>query len=112
MASLFYQKLSIYVICMVITALLFLTGIYFAISFRSNKRLKKEYGYLVTVGAVILIFVVVISMVFFPLQRYLIYFQGMYYISLFLCLRKTEIYKNVREKFGKYGCKHCGAGIQ
>ena len=60
MAGLFYQKLSIYVICMIMTAFMFSAGIYFLISGRGNKKTEMEHDYLLTVSAVIVVFVVII----------------------------------------------------
>ncbi len=96
MASIFYQKASIYNICILTTVLLLVFGIYLFFKLKRYEKYCKESSLLGMSILTILIFSGIISTVFLPLQRYLIYFQGFYYIGLVVGVYKLGLYNNAK----------------
>lgn len=94
MAATFIQKPSIYAICVCMTFLInlfILACLWIRRKSGSNVDIMLRFSYLAT-----LVYTILVSAVHIPLQRYLIYFQGLLYISIFVVIRQVwiEKYKN------------------
>lgn len=84
MAGIFLQKDSIYTLCIFVTIFLYLFGIMIAILNRKEKL--TVIFYLLTM-LILLFNIMLLNILFYGLQRYVVYTYGLYYISLFLMLR-------------------------
>ena len=83
-ASIFVQPERFYVISEIITALLLIfTGI---LLFRSRKSSESRVIIFRIICVSVLVYSFIVSAIHYPLQRYLLYFQGMYYSGLFIVL--------------------------
>lgn len=91
MASVFFQIDKIYLLCHIITIFLFLFA--FSILFIMYKK-KIDERAVALLGFTLFYLVImvgVISIVFFTLQRYMVYAMGIFYISIYICLRQMWI---------------------
>lgn len=94
MAATFIQKPSIYAICVCMTFLInlfIIACLWLRRKSNNNVDVMLRFSYLAT-----LVYTILVSAVHIPLQRYLIYFQGLLYISIFVVIRQVwiEKYKN------------------
>lgn len=86
-ASIFFQIEEIYLLCHIITLLLFavdIIGICYCLKYSRN---KKAAVLALTATALIVIMVVITDLVFIGLQRYVVYAMGTFYCSLYLLLK-------------------------
>lgn len=87
--TVFFQIERIYLLCHVVTLLLYLLAEALMIWAYRDKKVENAYGELMcSVLGTNLILILVISLVFFGQQRYLVYNFGIFYISGFLLLMK------------------------
>lgn len=83
--TVFFQIERIYLLCHLVTLFLYLSAAALTIWAYKDKKVGRAYGELM--GAVLgtnLVMVLVISLVFFGQQRYLVYNFGIFYIAYFL----------------------------
>lgn len=92
-ASIFFQPPTFYVICEVITLLLVILSVALLWLGTKTKCNSRHILYMACIG--IVIYTGVVSIIHQPLQRYLVYFQGIYYIGMFtLVLELFNTYKD------------------
>lgn len=85
--TVFFQIKSIYLLCHIVTLLLYLSAAALMIWAYKDKKVENTYGeFMCSVLGTNLILIGVISLVFFGQQRYLVYNFGIFYISYFLLL--------------------------
>lgn len=83
--TVFFQIESIYLLCHIVTLLLYLLAAALMIWAYKDKKVENMYGeFMCAVLGTNLILIGVISLVFFGQQRYLVYNFGIFYISGFL----------------------------
>ncbi len=90
--TVFFQIAPIYFLCHMVTLFLYVSALGLMIWAYRNRNVENEYAE--TMCAVLgtnLVMVVVISLVFFGQQRYLVYTFGLFYIAYFLLL--TQLWK-------------------
>ncbi len=90
--TVFFQIAPIYFLCHMVTLFLYVSALGLMIWAYRNRNVKNEYAE--TMCAVLctnLVMVVVISLIFFGQQRYLVYTFGLFYIAYFLLL--TQLWK-------------------
>ncbi len=90
--TVFFQIAPIYFLCHMVTLFLYVSALGLMIWAYKNRNV--ENGYAETMCAVLgtnLVMVVVISLIFFGQQRYLVYSFGLFYIAYFLLL--TQLWK-------------------
>ncbi|MBD5445162.1 MAG: hypothetical protein HDR29_06375 [Lachnospiraceae bacterium] len=88
-ASVFFQIEKIYLLCHIITLLLFvidIIGIAYCLKRGGNK--KVAVFALTTLGAIFLM-VIIINLVFVGFQRYMVYAMGIFYCSLYLLAKEV-----------------------
>lgn len=110
-STVFFQFAPLYMLCHLITAFLYLSALALMIWGYWDVRARKEEAEMMAlVLGTNLVTVVVISLVFFGQQRYLVYTFGPFYIALYLLLRQLwrlrlrEVLKNRLLK-GKKGSR-------
>lgn len=87
--TVFFQIERIYLMCHLITLFLYLVALALMIWAYKDKKVENAYGeFMCCVLGTNLILVLVISLVFFGQQRYLVYNFGIFYISAFLLFMK------------------------
>lgn len=85
--TVFFQIERIYLLCHLVTLFLYLSAIALMIWAYKDKRIDRVYGEFMTfVLGVNVFMVLIISLVFFGQQRYLVYNFGIFYIIYFLLL--------------------------
>lgn len=96
--TVFFQIERIYLLCHLVTLFLYLSAAALMIWAYMDRKVDKSYGeFMCCVLGTNLILVLVISLVFFGQQRYLVYDFGIFYISYFLLLMQLwKLY--VRER--------------
>lgn len=90
-SSVFFQIERIYLLCHVITLLLYLAaaaGIIYCLKKGGNKKVAAFAG--TTLGYIFLM-VVVTNLVFLGLQRYMVYAMGIFYCSMYLLAREAVL---------------------
>ena len=88
--TVFFQIERIYLMCHLITLFLYLAALALMIWAYKDKKVENAYGeFMCCVLGTNLIMVLVISLVFFGQQRYLVYNFGIFYISGFLLFMKV-----------------------
>ena len=88
-SSVFFQIEKIYWLCHLITLFLFvlsICGMLYCIKYKGKKNVVVFAG--VTVGFICLS-VGVITLVFVPLQRYMVYAMGIFYCSMYLLMKES-----------------------
>lgn len=96
--TVFFQIAPIYFLCHMVTLFLYVSALGLMIWAYKNRNV--ENGYAETMCAVLctnLVMVVVISLIFFGQQRYLVYTFGLFYIAYFLLL--TQLWKQYGGRF-------------
>lgn len=84
-STVFFQVERIYLLCHLVTLFVYLTAVALMIWAYKDKKVENAYGeFMCGVLGTNLILVLVISLVFFGQQRYLVYNFGIFYISGFL----------------------------
>ena len=85
--TVFFQIERIYLLCHIVTLFLYLSAAALMVWAFKNKKVDNSYGGLMFfVICTNLIFIGVISLVFFGQQRYLVYNFGIFYIAYFLLI--------------------------
>lgn len=98
-AAIFFQPEGYYVISEVLTGILIIVTL-LLLFFRRSKKDPAQY-ILLTSSLAVLVYAGIVSAIHQPLQRYLIYFQGVFYIGIFISLLK--LFVEIRhEKERKY----------
>lgn len=103
-STIFFQVESVYFLCHVITLFLYLSAIGLMIWAFADKKVDRAFAeFMATVLGTNVVMVVIISLVFFGQQRYLVYSFGFFYIIYFLLLLQMwKIYgKNWLRKWVK-----------
>lgn len=88
-ASVFFQIERIYLLCHIITLLLFaidITGILYCLKYGES---KKAAVFALTTVVSIIIMVVITNIVFIGLQRYVVYAMGIFYCSLYILAKEA-----------------------
>lgn len=88
-ASVFFQIERIYLLCHIITLLLFaidITGILYCLKYGES---KKAAVFALTTVVSIFIMVVISNIVFIGLQRYVVYAMGIFYCSLYILAKEA-----------------------
>lgn len=106
--TVFFQIKRIYLLCHLVTLFLYLSAAALMIWAYRDKKVENAYGeFMCSVLGTNLVLVLVISLVFFGQQRYLVYNFGIFYVSYFLLLMQLwKIYLRdyavrVRNRMGK-----------
>lgn len=87
--TVFFQIAPIYALCHLVTLFLYLSAAALMIWGYADKRVERKYAELMTlVLGVNVVMVVVISLVFFGQQRYLVYNFGIFYVAYGLLLQQ------------------------
>lgn len=111
-ASVFFQIEKIYLLCHIITLLLFaidMIGIFYCLKYSKNKNAAL---FACTTLVSIAVMVILINLVFVGLQRYMVYAMGVFYCSLYLLAKdalftafglhnEDRTWKQLWEKAGK-----------
>lgn len=88
-STVFFQYAPLYLLCHLITAFLYLSAAVLMIWGYREERVKKDGAEMMTlVLGINCVMVVVISLVFFGQQRYLVYAFGPFYIAYYVLLRQ------------------------
>ena len=90
-SCIFFQIEKIYLLCHLITLFLFvfsIWGMLYCIKYKGEKNVVVFAG--MAVGFICLL-VGVITLVFVPLQRYMVYAMGIFYCSLYLLMKETVL---------------------
>lgn len=103
--TVFFQIASIYLLCHLITLFLYLSALALMIwGYADKKVADKDAEFMAVVLGSNVVMVVIISLVFFGQQRYLVYNFGIFYIAYYLLLRalwKCHIRDRVSGWFSK-----------
>ena len=95
-AGIFFQPPSYLLICEIIALLIIiLTACVLVIE---KKSIKPEVIFIRLVSICIFVFAFIISAVHIPIQRYMVYFQGMFYIGWIAYLEKNIITRFIEKK--------------
>ncbi|MBD5522999.1 MAG: hypothetical protein HDR04_00985 [Lachnospiraceae bacterium] len=87
--TVFFQIERIYLLCHLVTLFLYLSAVALMIWAYKDKKVENAYGeFMCSILGTNLILILVISLVFFGQQRYLVYNFGIFYISGFLLFMK------------------------
>lgn len=97
-SSVFFQIERIYLLCHIITLLLYLAAISGSVYCLKKGGNRKVVVFAFTTLGYIFLMVVIINLVFLGLQRYMVYAMGIFYCSLYLLAR--EILIITAEEFG------------
>lgn len=110
--TVFFQIERIYLLCHLVTLFLYVSAILLMIWAYKDRRADNAYGeFMCSVLGTNLVLVLVISLVFFGQQRYLIYNFGIFYISYFLLfmqlwrLHLCGFAGRIMERFGHRGSR-------
>ncbi len=88
--TVFFQIERIYLLCHLVTLFLYVSAVAMMIWAYKSRKVRNAYGeFMCAVLGTNLVMIVVISMVFFGQQRYLVYNFGLFYISYFLLLMQV-----------------------
>ena len=88
-SSVFFQIEKIYLLCHFITLFLFVLSIVCMIYCMKNKGEKKVVVFAGATVGFICMLVAVITLVFVPLQRYMVYAMGIFYCSMYLLVKES-----------------------
>lgn len=103
--TVFFQIKPIYLLCHLVTLFLYLSALALMIwGFADRRAADKAAEFMAVVLGSNVVMVVVISLVFFGQQRYLVYCFGTFYIAYFLLLRELwscRIRDKASERFGR-----------
>ena len=86
----FFQKEGIYLLCHLITLLIYISAILLVIWGYRRKDLEKQYPeFLLGCIVINVCFVLIQSIMFFAMQRYLVYCFGIFYVAYYLILKEA-----------------------
>lgn len=101
--TVFFQKESFYMLCHIITLIIYLSALGLVIWVYSVKKIPNRYGEFLLACIVINVsFVIILSTVFFAMQRYLIYCFGIFYVSYYLVLLRLFEYWREKRRISKH----------
>lgn len=102
-STIFFQYAPLYLFCHLVTAFLYLSAIALMVWGYADQRVRKEGAEMMAlVLGTNVVMVLIISLVFFGQQRYLVYAFGPFYIAYYLLLRQlwcVRIREFVRRRF-------------
>lgn len=102
-STVFFQYAPLYLLCHLVTAFLYLSAAALMIWGYAEQRVRKEGAEMMAlVLGTNVVMVVIISLVFFGQQRYLVYAFGPFYIAYYLLVRQlwcVRIREFIRKKF-------------
>lgn len=102
-STIFFQYAPLYLVCHLVTAFLYLSAVALMIWGYAEQRVRKEGTEMMAlVLGTNVVMVIIISLVFFGQQRYLVYAFGPFYIAYYLLLRQlwcVRIREFVRRRF-------------
>lgn len=85
--TVFFQIESIYLLCHIVTLFLYLSALFLTIWAYADKKVDRAYAeFMSAVLGTNLVMILIISLVFFGQQRYLVYNFGIFYVIYFLLL--------------------------
>ena len=88
--TVFFQKEGIYLLCHLITLLIYISAILLVIWGYRRKDLEKRYPeFLLGCIVINVCFVLIQSIMFFAMQRYLVYCFGIFYVAYYLILKEA-----------------------
>ena len=87
-AAVFWQIEPIYLLCHFIALFLYLYALIGSILCLKRKKNCREAEFMLTVVGFIVILIVTVNLVFFGMQRYVIYAMGIYYCAAYLLFRE------------------------
>ena len=97
--TVFFQKSSIYLLCHIIVLLIYVSSLAFVIWGYRKKEIPRQYPeFLLGCIVVNILFVLIMTIMFFAMQRYLIYCFGIFYVSYYLMAMKFVQYYCERKK--------------
>ena len=97
--TVFFQKSSIYLFCHIITLFIYLSAFALAIWGYRNRGILRQYPeFLLGCIVVNLLFVIIVSVMFFSMQRYLVYCFGIFYVAYYLSVVKFICYRCERRR--------------
>ncbi|MCM1124832.1 MAG: hypothetical protein NC416_19835 [Eubacterium sp.] len=110
--TVFFQIEKIYLLCHLVTLFLYLSALILMIWAYRDKKAENAYGeFMCSVLGTNLVMIMIISIVFFGQQRYLVYNFGIFYIAYFLLfmqlwrLHGQKLVKAVRRQLRSHGAK-------
>ena len=87
--TVFFQKSSIYLLCHIIVLLIYVSALALVIWGYRKKEIPRQYPeFLLGCIVVNILFVLIMTIMFFAMQRYLIYCFGIFYVSYYLLAAK------------------------
>lgn len=97
--TVFFQKSSIYLLCHIIVLLIYVSSLALVIWGYQKKEIPRQYPeFLLGCIVVNILFVLIMTIMFFAMQRYLIYCFGIFYVSYYLMALKFVQYYYERKK--------------
>lgn len=103
-SSVFFQIEKIYLACHIYTLCIFLYA-FWLLWYSLRKGLKREAELLGVTVLFIVLLVGITNLVFFGLQRYMVYLMGIFYCSVYICslswIKETNIYKGIINESSK-----------
>ena len=93
-ASIFYQPQGLYVVAELITLAMLLVSLVMLVVGRKSSSKAIWMLRIVLLG--IVVYDGIVSAVHFPLQRYLVYFQGMYFVAMYVTV--VELYRKIKNR--------------
>lgn len=109
-AAVFFQVDSVYLLCHFITLFLYIYALLGSILCLKYKGDKKVSEFMLTVVGFILILIVTVDLVFFGMQRYVVYAMGIFYCAAYLLFRELvmlcvmkmgSVQKNARQIYNE-----------
>lgn len=87
--TVFFQKSSIYLLCHILTLLIYLSAFVLVIWGYRNQKIPRQYPEAL-LGCIVInvLFVVIVSVMFFAMQRYLVYCFGIFYAAYYASIAK------------------------
>lgn len=87
--TVFFQKSSIYLLCHIIVLMIYVSALAFVVWGYRKKEIPKQYPeFLLGCLVVNILFVFIMTVMFFAMQRYLVYCFGIFYVAYYLMLMR------------------------
>lgn len=99
--TVFFQKEGIYLLCHLITLLIYISAIVLAVWGYRRKDLNNQYPeFLLGCIVINVCFVLIQTIMFFAIQRYLVYCFGIFYVAYYLTLKEafSRFRQGIRKK--------------
>lgn len=97
-AAVFFQVDSIYLLCHFIAMFLYLYAVLGSALCLKSRADKKAAEFMMTVVGFILILVVTVNLIFFGMQRYVVYAMGIFYCAAYLLFRELVMLYVVKRR--------------